>query len=72
MITKATKMFALLDAQAASGQTIKSFCAEQDISPSRFHYWQKRRQQGAAGSESPVPPGVLHKVCRVSIVITEI
>lgn len=36
---------ALLDAQATSGQTIRSFCRERGIKESRFYSWRTRRNR---------------------------
>lgn len=47
-MTKEEQMYALLDQQAGSGQTIRDFCKEQNMSPAKFQYWrQRRRKQGS-------------------------
>jgi len=38
-------MFSLIAEQAASGQSIKSFCARHGIRSGNWFYWQKRYQQ---------------------------
>ncbi|RFM29211.1 IS66 family insertion sequence element accessory protein TnpA [Chitinophaga silvisoli] len=44
-VNKEEYMFSLIAEQAASGQSIKSFCARHGIPSGNWFYWQKRYQQ---------------------------
>ncbi len=44
-VNKVKHMFSLIAEQAASGQSIKSFCARYGITSGNWFYWQKRYQQ---------------------------
>ena len=50
-----TQKDALLDAQRASGQTVRAFCAERGIKESRFYSWRARQRQ--ADREGATRPG---------------
>lgn len=51
-INKEEYMFSLIAEQAASGQSIKSFCARHGIPSGNWFYWQKRYQQSNVESHS--------------------
>ena len=44
---------ALLDAQRASGQTVRAFCAERGLKESSFYTWRNRRRKAAAQRSCP-------------------
>jgi hypothetical protein len=51
-MTKAERMYALIDARAASGKTVVAYCAEIGISRAKYNYWQLKRKRAAAGDST--------------------
>ncbi|WP_035255405.1 IS66 family insertion sequence element accessory protein TnpA [Desulfatiglans anilini] len=43
----------IMQAQAASGQTIKAFCAERKISIYQFYVWRRRLKAGVRHQQKP-------------------
>ena len=64
IVDKAKKMFALVERQASSGQSIKDFCAEAGISYATFHYW--RRKSIPQRESTPASEGFLSLRCSAS------
>ncbi len=61
MVDKANSMYVLVERHAASGQSIKDFCAAEGISYATFHYW--RRKSRPRPDPAPVDEGFVSLRC---------
>jgi hypothetical protein len=61
---KASRMYALVERQASSGQSIKDFCITEGISYATFHYW--RRKSLSHREATPHSEGFISLRCLTS------